>query len=79
MLFRSAAQMLAALGSTEVDLLTNNPDKVRALTDRGITVSERVAHEPIAGPHSWSYLTTKRDRMGHEIDGLDALYGEGHA
>jgi GTP cyclohydrolase II/3,4-dihydroxy 2-butanone 4-phosphate synthase/GTP cyclohydrolase II len=63
--YGAACDILYDLGVRKVRLLTNNPDKVQALTDRGITVTERVAHEPIAGPHSWSYLTTKRDRMGH--------------
>jgi GTP cyclohydrolase II/3,4-dihydroxy 2-butanone 4-phosphate synthase/GTP cyclohydrolase II len=63
--YGAACDILDDLGVCSVRLLTNNPDKVQALTDRGITVTERVAHEPMAGPHSWSYLTTKRDRMGH--------------
>jgi 3,4-dihydroxy 2-butanone 4-phosphate synthase/GTP cyclohydrolase II len=65
-----ACDILDDLGVRSVRLLTNNPDKVEALTDRGITVTERVAHEPMAGPHSWSYLTTKRDRMGHLLQKL---------
>src|SRR6478672_13652273 len=38
--YTAAAQMLTALGITELDLLTNNPDKVRQLRERGITVAE---------------------------------------
>jgi GTP cyclohydrolase II/3,4-dihydroxy 2-butanone 4-phosphate synthase/GTP cyclohydrolase II len=68
--YGAACDILDDLGVRSVRLLTNNPDKVRALTDRGITVTERVPHEPIAGPHSWSYLTTKRDRMGHLLQQL---------
>jgi 3,4-dihydroxy 2-butanone 4-phosphate synthase/GTP cyclohydrolase II len=63
--YGAACDILDDLGVRSVRLLTNNPDKVQALSDRGITVTERVAHQPMAGPHSWSYLTTKRDRMGH--------------
>ena len=68
--YGAACDILDDLGVRSVRLLTNNPDKVQALTDRGITVTERVAHEPMAGPHSWSYLTTKRDRMGHLLQKL---------
>jgi GTP cyclohydrolase II/3,4-dihydroxy 2-butanone 4-phosphate synthase/GTP cyclohydrolase II len=68
--YGAACDILDDLGVRSVRLLTNNPDKVQALADRGITVTERVAHEPMAGPHSWSYLTTKRDRMGHLLQKL---------
>ena len=68
--YGAACDILDDLGVRSVRLMTNNPDKVQALTDRGITVTERVAHEPMAGPHSWSYLTTKRDRMGHLLQQL---------
>ena len=47
--------------------MTNNPDKVRALTDHGITVVERVAHESLPNHYNWSYLTAKRDRLGHTL------------
>jgi 3,4-dihydroxy 2-butanone 4-phosphate synthase/GTP cyclohydrolase II len=51
-------------------LMTNNPDKARALTEHGITVTERVAHESLPNPYNWSYLTAKRDRLGHTLQRL---------
>jgi GTP cyclohydrolase II len=48
-----------------VRLLSNNPDKLRALETRGIAIQERV---PIEGaPHQAraKYMKTKREKMGH--------------
>ena len=63
------AQMLTDLGVRSVRLLTNNPDKLAALTEHGLKVKGR---EPIpveAGEHNLAYLLTKRDRMGHDLPG----------
>jgi len=48
-----------------VRLLSNNPDKVRALESHGIAITERLPIE--AEPHKARerYLKTKRDKMGH--------------
>lgn len=64
------AQMLTDLGVRSLTLLTNNPDKLAALTDHGLKVKGR---EPIpveAGEHNLAYLRTKRDRMGHDLPWL---------
>ncbi len=60
--------ILLHLGISSVRLLSNNPDKVRALEAAGIEVAERVpciaeAHEARRG-----YLETKREKMGHLLD-----------
>ena len=73
------AQVLADLGIKSMRLLTNNPAKRAGLEGYGLTIVGRVALPVSANPENLKYLTTKRDRMGHELDGLDALYGEGHA
>jgi len=57
--------ILRHLGIAGVRLMSNNPDKVKALEDAGIVVAERVpciasAHESRRG-----YLETKREKMGH--------------
>ncbi|GAA1262595.1 bifunctional 3,4-dihydroxy-2-butanone-4-phosphate synthase/GTP cyclohydrolase II [Kitasatospora nipponensis] len=64
------AQMLTDLGVRSLTLLTNNPEKLAALTDHGLKVKGR---EPIpveAGEHNLAYLRTKRDRMGHDLPWL---------
>jgi GTP cyclohydrolase II len=60
-----AAAMLRQLGFTRVRLLTNNPEKVTALTRCGIEVVERVPHAFPANAHNERYLRTKKLRGGH--------------
>jgi len=63
-----AAAMLRTLGVRSVRLLTNNPDKIRQLAARGLTVSERVPHAIEPGEHNRGYLATKARRSGHILD-----------
>jgi 3,4-dihydroxy 2-butanone 4-phosphate synthase/GTP cyclohydrolase II len=62
-----ATQLLGDLGVSSVQLLTNNPAKVDALAQQGFGVT-RVPLQPLVTPDNLRYLTTKRDRMGHEIE-----------
>ena len=62
-----AAEILKRLGVSAVRLLTNNPDKVSALRELGISVTERVPLVMSANPHNERYLATKKDRAGHLI------------
>jgi 3,4-dihydroxy 2-butanone 4-phosphate synthase/GTP cyclohydrolase II len=66
--YTAATAILDDLGLSRVRLLTNNPDKVRQLEERGITVSERVPLVVGVGEINAAYLETKRDRMGHQLD-----------
>jgi GTP cyclohydrolase II len=63
--YRAAVDILKALGIGRMRLLTNNPRKLNAITDAGLTVSERVPIECGRNPHNESYLTTKADKLGH--------------
>ena len=54
-----AAEMLRQLGFTRVRLMTNNPDKVAALTRCGIAVVERVPHVFPTERHNERYLHAK--------------------
>lgn len=65
-----AAQIIRDLGVEAVRLMTNNPAKVTALQELGTDVAGRVSLVVPPGAHNLSYLTTKRDRMGHLIPGL---------
>jgi len=60
-----AAEMLRQLGISRVRLLTNNPEKVAALTRCGIAVTERVPHVFPSNDHNERYLRTKATRSGH--------------
>jgi GTP cyclohydrolase II len=64
-LYRPAAEMLRQLGFSTIRLMTNNPDKVAALAEWGITVSERVPHSFPSNEHNAFYLATKKERSGH--------------
>lgn len=68
--YSAAAHIIADLGIESVALMSNNPAKQQALTDLGITVSRRIPVSVPANPNNESYLRTKRDRMGHQLDSL---------
>jgi GTP cyclohydrolase II len=63
--FALPAEILKILGLREVRLLSNNPDKVRALEAAGIKVVERVPCEVEPHSHAEAYLKTKKEKMGH--------------
>jgi 3,4-dihydroxy 2-butanone 4-phosphate synthase / GTP cyclohydrolase II len=64
------AQILADLGVRSVRLLTNNPAKVAGLAACGIEVTGMVPLPVAPTRENLRYLTAKRDRLGHQIDGL---------
>jgi 3,4-dihydroxy 2-butanone 4-phosphate synthase/GTP cyclohydrolase II len=67
------AAILADLGITSVRLLTNNPAKQTGLEEYGVRVAERVPMPVQATEENIAYLTTKRDRMGHDLPDLPEL------
>ncbi len=69
-------QILSDLGVGQIRLMTNNPRKRVGLSGYGLEVVERVPIEIEAGAHNERYLKTKRDRMGHLLDGLSAHGGD---
>ena len=58
-------EILHSLAVTELTLLTNNPEKVKALTSAGFTVTQRNLAAEI---HEFNrrYIETKRAKLGHE-------------
>jgi 3,4-dihydroxy 2-butanone 4-phosphate synthase/GTP cyclohydrolase II len=65
--FALPAAILRELDIGRVRLLSNNPRKSRALAEAGIEVTEHVSCEAPPTPHSFGYLRTKRDRLGHTL------------
>ncbi len=51
-------------------LLSNNPKKLTGVSGDGLVVSERVPIEIPASDSSRRYLTTKRDKIGHQLTTL---------
>jgi len=63
--FEAAAELLNALGVKRIRLMTNNPEKVKALKEADIDVVERVPMKYGKNPHNEHYLSTKTGKMGH--------------
>ncbi|MGA7408895.1 MAG: GTP cyclohydrolase II [Bryobacteraceae bacterium] len=65
--FSLPAAILRYLGIRRVRLLSNNPDKRRALLFGGIDVVEQIPCETPPNPYALPYLRTKKERMGHRL------------
>ena len=65
------AQILVDLGITTMRTLTNNPAKRGGLEGFGLKITERVPLMTTPNPENIAYLRTKRERMGHLLEGLD--------
>ena len=65
------AQILVDLGLTTMRLMTNNPAKYGGLEGYGLEIVERVPLLIEPNPENIAYLRTKRERMGHLLEGLD--------
>ena len=65
-----AASVLRSVGAARVRLLSNNPDKVNQLGAAGIEVVERVPCQPRVNKTTRRYLTTKKSKMGHILQGF---------
>jgi 3,4-dihydroxy 2-butanone 4-phosphate synthase/GTP cyclohydrolase II len=65
------AQILVDLGITTMRLLTNNPSKKGGLAGFGLEITERVPLQTAPNAENIAYLRTKRERMGHLLEGLD--------
>jgi GTP cyclohydrolase II len=63
--FALPGEILKALGVARVRLLSNNPDKVAALENAGVTVTERVPCEVPPTLFTQNYLRTKKEKLGH--------------
>ena len=68
--YESAACVLHALGVSRVRLLSNNPSKVAGLEQSGIEVVERIPCEVPSSDRTAGYLRTKKDKLGHILEGL---------
>jgi 3,4-dihydroxy 2-butanone 4-phosphate synthase/GTP cyclohydrolase II len=74
--YGTGAQILADLGVRSMRLLTNNPAKRAGLEGYGLSIVARVPLPVRVTPDNLRYLTTKRDRMGHDLPGLPRLDDE---
>lgn len=65
--YSMAKDMLNHLQVKSVQLMTNNPRKIKALVDLGINVDERQALEVGKNSHNEDYLATKVSKLDHLI------------
>jgi GTP cyclohydrolase II len=61
--------LFAHFGITQVRVMTNNPRKIKAIEEQGVTVVERLTHTTGRNPHNQHYLNTKQDKLGHLLGG----------
>jgi 3,4-dihydroxy 2-butanone 4-phosphate synthase/GTP cyclohydrolase II len=77
--YSAGAHILFDLGVRQVRLMTNNPDKVQALENYGLTVVERVPVEAPPRSANRAYLRTKRAKFGHLLSMLGDEEGRSEA
>lgn len=61
------AQILREVGASKIRLITNNPKKRAGLNGYELEIIENVPLEITPNEYNIRYLTTKRDKMGHDI------------
>jgi 3,4-dihydroxy 2-butanone 4-phosphate synthase/GTP cyclohydrolase II len=71
--YGTGAQILVDLGIRSMRLLTNNPAKRAGLEGYGLEIVGRESLPVRPHPENVRYLRTKRDRMGHLLEGLDTM------
>jgi GTP cyclohydrolase II len=69
--YAMACAMLKDLGFNRILLMTNNPDKLAALSACGIEVVGRMPLSAPVNAHNASYLRAKRDHAGHLDPGAE--------
>ncbi len=65
--FAVAAEMLRSIGLHKVTLITNNPEKIKALARYGIEVVRREPVVTETNMHNRRYLKTKASKLGHHL------------
>jgi GTP cyclohydrolase II len=65
--FSLAVAVLHELKVRQVRLMSNNPQKVEALTEGGIEIIELIACDAPPSPNALSYLRTKKQKMRHSL------------
>ncbi len=65
--YQQCAEILFDLGLCHVRVMSNNPDKLKALEEAGLKIVERVPIEVASQEPAAYYLKTKKEKMGHLI------------
>lgn len=65
--YEAVRDILGDLKIKSIRLLTNNPDKVRKITDAGVVIEEILPLEISPRKENKKYLMTKKAKMGHRL------------
>ena len=63
--YQQCAEILFDLGLCKVRVMSNNPDKLKALEDAGLRIIERIPIEVETKQPAAHYLKTKKEKLGH--------------
>ncbi len=66
--YEQCVEVLRDLGLRRVKAMSNNPEKIKAISDGGLEIVERIPLEIEPSPEKLNYLQTKKFRMGHLLD-----------
>ena len=66
--YQQCAEILFDLGLCKVRVMSNNPDKLRALEEAGLRIVERVALEVESEQPAAHYLKIKKEKLGHLLN-----------
>jgi GTP cyclohydrolase II len=69
--FSVAVEILKILNVENINLLTNNPEKVKFVEQSTINLNSRIPLQIPANDSSRGYLQTKKDYFGHLLDEQD--------
>ncbi|MFQ5405646.1 MAG: GTP cyclohydrolase II [Candidatus Micrarchaeia archaeon] len=68
--YGTCAKILQDLQVKSIRLLTNNPLKVKGLEKYDVKVTQRVPLEIEPSNHNKKYITTKKEKLGHQISNV---------
>ena len=66
--YQQCAEILFDLGLCKVRVISNNPDKLKALEEAGLRIVERIPIEIKTAQPAAHYLRTKKEKLGHLLN-----------
>ena len=63
--YETVSGMIKFLAIKKLDLMTNNPKKIKALKDMGVEVNQRIPLASDTNKYNEKYISTKIKKLGH--------------
>jgi len=63
--YETVSEMIKFLAIKKIDLMTNNPRKIKALKDMGVEVNQRIPLSSDTNKYNEKYISTKINKLGH--------------